>query len=114
MSTDNRFDRGSKGSSSIMTEEITPLQVQKFMETSFYLPVDVLKNRDWHVYPITVMTGEKFRKFHGFATKSTFHCMEDKELLFAAQFVAVSSRRRAYQNSFCHVAKIWYGKEPQS
>lgn len=114
MSTDSNFRRGSKNSSSIMEGEITPLQVQKFMETSFYLPVDVLKDRDWQVFPITVMTGERFKKFYGFATKSTFHCMEDKELLFAAQFVAVSTRRRAYQNNFFHVAKIWYGKEPQS
>lgn len=116
MSTDNRFDRGSKDSSSIMAVETTPEQVEQFMKTSFYLPVDILKNRDWLVGRIMVITGEEFSKkwFMQDGKHDEIHCVEAKELLFAAQFVAVSQRYNFKNKNTYYVCKIWYGKEPQS
>lgn len=108
---DNDFKRGAKTSSSIMTGgELTPVQVQMFMETSFYLPVDVLKRKDWHVLPIQVITGEQFQQAYG--DVANVHCIEDYHLLKNAQFVAVSTRRQNFSREYFHVAKIWYGKEP--
>lgn len=116
MSIDSDFRRGSKNASSIMEGEVTPLEVQRFMETSFYLPVDILKDRDWHVFPIRVITGEEFKTFADVVTLRAgdfLHCVEDKELLFKAQFVALSTRRRAFTRQVRHVAKIWYGAAPK-
>lgn len=113
MSTDNDFKRGSRNSSSLMSEELTPLQIQQFMETSFYLPIDVLQNRGWHVFGISVMTGEKFKQFMDYATSGSFHCVEDKELLFKANYVAVSARRKQFTQKHYYVCKIWYGAAPK-
>ena len=113
MSTDSDFKRGSKTSSSIMEGEVTPLEVQRFMETSFYLPVDILKSHDWHVFPITVVSGARFKELVDANSRGYFHFVEDKELLFKAQFVAISTRRKIYTRQPFHVCKIWYGAAPK-
>lgn len=101
------FRRGSKTSSSIMAGVLTDDQIRQFMETSFYLPIDVLKHPDWEVRPIFVITGEDFKKL---GYHLTSHCLEDYRLLKAAQFVAVSTRvSRKDRRLIYHVAKIWYG-----
>lgn len=110
MSTDNDFKRGSKGSSAIMTADVTPEQVAQFMRTSFYLPVDILKSKDWRVYPITVHSGSRFGQLY---SRDEVHCLEDYYLLRTANFVAVSSRWNPETNEQCYVAKIWYGAAPK-
>lgn len=113
MSIDSDFKRGSKTSSSLIEGEVTPLEVQRFMETSFYLPVDILKNSDWYVSPITVVSGARFKELVDANNHSYFHFVEDKELLFKAQFVAISTRRKNYTRRTFHVCKIWYGAAPK-
>lgn len=112
MSIDNDFKRGSRGASSIMEGEVTPEQVERFMETSFYLPVDILKSKHWLVLPIKVMTGKEFEARLGTADYKHLHCVEDVNLLTGASFVAVSIRRHK-SGLTTAVAKIWYGAAPK-
>lgn len=104
------FKRGAKTSSSLMATD-SPEQVQQFMETSFYLPVDVLKNRDWQVFSINVISGKRFsEKFY--KDEPNLRCVEDYDLLCAAQFVAISTRRNLKTRTYYYVVKLWYGEAP--
>lgn len=101
------FNGQARGSSSIMVEDVTPQQVRQFMETSFYLPVDILKHPEWVVDKIKVISGEEFSMhLQGF---KWVHCFEDAELLAASQFVAISHRYNIKSKESFTVAKIWYG-----
>lgn len=108
MSIDNSFRRGSKGSSAILDGELTSEQVEQFMRTSFYLPVDILQHPDWQVKPIHVMTG---KEFYNLCYNQTAYCVEDQRLLCSANLVAVSVRRNKKTGERHQVAKIWYGSE---
>lgn len=112
--SDSSFAAKPRDSSTVLTGKITPAQVRQFMETSFYLPVDVLKDKKWYVAPIDVMTGDEFRLLYNGLIAYNIHCMEDWELLVSAKHVAVSERRNKQNGARYYVCKIWYGKEPQS
>ena len=112
MSIDSDFKRGSKTSSSIMEDDITPEQVEQFMKTSFYLPVDILKHPDWKVGKIEVMSGAAFN-WQWNNDGGEIHCVEAPELLCAAQFVAVSQRYSKRLGKTYYVCKIWYGAAPK-
>ncbi len=97
-----------RGSSSIMAEDVTPAQVQQFMRTSFYLPVDILKHPEWVVNKIVVISGTDFCTY--VQECDNLHCLEDANLLGASQHVAVSHRFNVKTGEECTVAKIWYGE----
>lgn len=105
--------RGSKTSSSLMATE-NPGQVLQFMKTSFYLPVDILKNGNWHVMPIKVITGDEFKRqwFRDIGADREIHCVESPDLLFASNYVAVSQRYCHPTGKTYYVCKLWYGEAP--
>lgn len=80
---------------------------EQFMRTSFYLPTDVLQNKEWVVYPIIVIAGSTFWINYDSEMKE-LHCLEDYDLLCKAQWVGISERVRKSDNKMFSVAKIWY------
>lgn len=100
-------------SSSLMAEDVTQEQVDQFMKTSFYLPVDILKNTDWQVGPIEVISGAAFDWQWENDLTGEIHCVESLELLRKAQFVAVSQRYHKATGRTFYVCKLWYGAEPK-
>lgn len=98
----------SRGSSSIMAEDVTPAQVAQFMQTSFYLPVDILKHPEWVVDKIQVISGEHFNQY--LRNIPNLHCLESEELLAGSNHVAISHRFNVKTGDSFIVAKIWYGE----
>ena len=108
----NQF-ASSKNSTTLMAAEFSPDQVDEFMKTSFYLPVDVLKDDRWQVLRAAVITGKEFqlaRTLHMNGT--TLHCLESVTLLDQARYVGVQERWNKKEQRMYMVAKIWYGRLP--
>lgn len=104
---------GNKSSASVMTAELTPAQIDEFMKTSFYLPVDVLQCDRWDVLKPGVITGKEFklaRTLH--MADTSLHCLESVTLLDQAQHVGVQERWNKKEGKMYMVAKIWYGRLP--
>ena len=100
--------KGSKTSSSLMAEDMNPDQLEQFMRTSFYLPIDVLKNENWFVRPVAVVKGSYFRSMKDYWGEK-LHCQESCELLASANWVGLSERYNKKTRQQWIVAKIWYG-----
>lgn len=88
--------------------------VDRFMTGAFFLPPDIIGDRDWEVQPVRLMSGEQFIRFmeeHQF--DYSFRFQESLALLQVANRVGVSIRRHRPSNQTYVVAKLWYGKEPK-
>lgn len=105
MNTEKDFSGGNRNASSLVTGAVN---VASFMASSFYLPVDVLRAPGWLVFPIQVISGERFLK--DYAWMNNLRCVEEKELLETAHLVGVSIRKNVTTREKFIVAKIWYGR----
>lgn len=112
MTTEKQYS-SNRDSSSIMEAVHSPAQVDEFMKTSFYLPVDILKDERWQVMRMEVITGEEFRLSHVLYNPGNLHCTESITLLDQARFVGVSNRWNKAERRMYGVAKIWYGRLPK-
>lgn len=94
-----------------------PLSVEsiteKLMESSFFLPLDILAVESYKVSPIFVLNGHDFAKLYDqLVDESSIHCDCDYFLLAYAKSVGVSLRINKKTGQRHTVLKLWYGKNP--
>lgn len=104
-----------RSSADIMAVEVDAYDVHAFMETSFFLPRDVLEHKDWEVSSIQRISGDSFYNRYTEAGDLVVnvHCLENYQLLGRAKWVAISERRHKKFGTLYTVAKIWYGSNSE-
>jgi hypothetical protein len=105
-----------------LVTELTPGYLHwEFIATSFYLPVEVLKNPRYEVHPVIVIPGSEFCALYEKlldeipTNHKLFVTLEPGSLalLSAAKFVGFSARFDRELNAKHLLFKLWYPKQPQ-
>jgi hypothetical protein len=97
---------------SVMVEEYSGMY-RDFLESSFYLPIQVLKNDRFKIEPIKVTSGAEFMKFMQSEEHRKFSIRFEGcniDMIANAKQVGVSARQVIDTGEKILVVKLWYGR----
>ena len=105
--------KGVVGIDSILVNEYPGWELD-FLRTSFYLPVQVLRDGRWVVEPIKVVTGEEFASFIDDEDLTANWTVKvegaTKQMLTNSKFVGLSARCEKATGKRTMLCKLWYGR----
>jgi len=109
------------------TKDDHALVTNLLIESSFFLPMEVLSNPKYKVSPVVCMTITDFAKFYdvvfngdvfndvaGDNASIKVHSDCSHQLLCFGKHIGVSARRDLATNKLYLCFKLWYGKNPWS
>jgi hypothetical protein len=88
---------------------------QLLISSSFFLPMDVLRDKQFKISPIVCLSVEDFAIFYDIAIDNPSletHCDCKYELLAFAKFIGISARKNLATGQINLVFKLWYGNKP--
>ncbi len=115
--TQRESNSGSKGVDTILSWQYNDWQLD-FINSSFYLPLEVLRDTRFIVSPIRVITGDQYETLASLAhsgDNSKVLLSNDgasRRMLSNAHSVGVSERLILQTQEIVLVCKLWYGCEP--
>lgn len=94
------------------------IATELLIQSSFFLPQEILSNKDYKISPIYCLTAADFTRVFLHATMQEelgnlkMHCDCAWALLAYARYIGVSARKNLATGKIVLVIKIWYGHKP--
>lgn len=94
----------------LLTEKYQGWQAD-YVRNSFYLPIQVLKNPDFRIDSIVVISGKQFIEV-GYDKTAKLEGASIR-MLSAAKAVGISHRKFILTDEYVVIVKLWYGSIPR-
>lgn len=98
-----------------ITEIDKGLVTKLLIESSFFLPNDILRNKSYRVSPIACLELADFAVFYEIISEMEnvkIHSDTKYQLLAYAKFIGISARKDFTTGVIHIVLKLWYGNKP--